>query len=77
VQYHIRVDDPSAAVERLAEAVTWVDPAAIADCAGALVRISTCLSHAELHALCGDAGIALGDGDLEQLPSECCGGCGG
>ena len=77
MQYHIRFAGPVAAVERLADAVTWVDPAAITDHAGALVRISTCLSHAQLESLCGEAGIALGDGDLEQLPSECCGGCGG
>lgn len=78
MQYYIRVAGrPLEAVERLADRVRWVDPAAIADRAGPLLRVATCLSHSELEALCGEAGIALGEGDLEQLPSECCGGCGG
>ena len=77
MQYHIRVGGPSAAVERFADAVTGIDPAAITDCSAALLRVATCLSHAELRALCGSAGLVLGEDDIEQLPSECCGGCGG
>lgn len=56
-----------------------LDPAALMDMdAGShTVRISTSATRNELLAFLGPMGLADNPADLVQLPSECCGGCGG
>jgi hypothetical protein len=41
------------------------------------LRLSTCLSAQELHAIAKVAGLLIDVNAIEQLPSDCCGGCGG
>jgi hypothetical protein len=59
----LQSEDPGAMIDRAPDA-----PA---------LRLSTCLAPRELQALAAAAGMALGADAIEQLPSECCGGCSG
>ena len=65
-----------AAIER---ELSVLDPAVLLDfdAAGQTVRISTSATPGELLAGVQRAGLAANADDLMQLPSECCGGCGG
>ena len=65
-----------AAIER---EIAELDPAVLLDldASGRTVRISTSASNDELLACLQRAGIAAGPDDVIQLPSVCCGGCGG
>ena len=67
-----------ASLERIADRLNALDPAALVDVdtAGRL-RISTLLPDAELLLALGLAGLLVAPCDVERLPSECCGGCGG
>lgn len=66
-------------VDEIARAIDAVDPASIVDLdpAGDALRISTSVGGDELGSIILQAGYALSPGQLEQLPSQCCGGCGG
>jgi hypothetical protein len=56
-----------------------LDPAALCDfdMAACTIRIQTAATHAELLAGLSGAGVQATTATLFQLPSECCGGCGG
>lgn len=59
--------------------ITDADPAAVVDLTGdaRTLRMSTVLgTHAVLDVL-GRTGVAVRVDDLETVPSNCCGGCGG
>lgn len=60
-------------------ALLAVDPAALLDLdpAGDQLRIATWMTRDELRRTLARAGVDAGDEALVQLPSECCGGCGG
>lgn len=64
---------------RLENVLLDADPAALLDmdCSGTALRVSTWIADAELLALMHQAGLRLRPEQLERLPSECCGGCGG
>ena len=64
---------------RISDALCEIDPAAFCDHdpAGGAIRIATAATRSELVACLSGIGMATGDDDLIQLPSECCGGCGG
>lgn len=47
------------------------------DATSTLLRVSTSLDGAQLHKLVAFAGFPVALADVQQLPSECCGGCGG
>lgn len=78
MQYIVSVAPPPD-LPRLEAAVQAVDPAALLDLdpAGDALRIATWMTPDELGSTLADAGLALADDALVQLPSECCGGCGG
>ena len=80
MQYVINLP-AGAAVEpgRFSDLVDAEDASAIVEAApdGATLRVSTCLSGHELHALATAAGMALPVNAITPRPSECCGGCGG
>jgi hypothetical protein len=79
MQYTLTTREPLdlAAIERAATAL--VDPAALIDLdkGGRTLRLATCATHEEVVAALNSAGIGQAAYDLMQLPSECCGGCGG
>jgi len=63
----------------LEHALSSLDPAMLLDfdARGRTLRLSTCATHAELSAALQAAGVGDAASELMQLPSECCGGCGG
>ena len=80
MQYCIR--SPATATidpAQLAQALEPEDATALVDRvpAGSALRVATWLPLPALHAVLARAGIAVGEEQIEQLPSECCGGCGG
>ena len=71
-----------AAPSRLAAieaALTLEDPAALVDleAGGRILRVSTMLPDVALRATLLRAGVVLDPLQVEHVPSECCGGCGG
>ncbi|KAA2284482.1 hypothetical protein [Arenimonas fontis] len=79
MEYEISLLGRQLPLAAIAEALLAADPAALLDVDGgrALLRLSTCLGSRELRRLLGEAGLAVSECDLRQLPSVCCGGCGG
>lgn len=77
IQYTLATDaSPDvAAIER---AITELDPSALLDldAGGRTIRVSTLVAPHELLACLRDAG-ATDPSHLTQVPSDCCGGCGG
>jgi hypothetical protein len=65
-----------AAIEAVVRAL---DPAALVDLDGNThsVRIATTLTGGELRTQLRSAGVPAEGAQLVQLPSDCCGGCGG
>ena len=78
MQYLIAATSQIAALDGIADRLNDLDPSALVDVdtAGRL-RISTLLPDAEVLLALGLAGLMVAPADLERLPSECCGGCGG
>ena len=63
----------------ISQAITTLDPSAVLDldASGRTVRIAAVLPLDELLACLDAAGAADASRHLVQLPSDCCGGCGG
>lgn len=63
----------------LAAALEAEDATALVDRepTGSALRVATWLPLPELHDLLARAGVAVSLDQIEQLQSECCGGCGG
>jgi hypothetical protein len=78
MQYLIAATSNIAGLDGIADRLNDLDPSALVDVdtAGRL-RISTLLPDAEVLLALGLAGLFVAPADLERLPSECCGGCGG
>lgn len=75
-----RIDLPSTPdLDRVAHLLRDEDPAAVFDAApGSLgVRLSTVLNANEVQDVFARAGQPLQAAQIRQLPSVCCGGCGG
>ena len=79
MQYTIATSSAQADLDVVQRAIDDVDPAAIVDvdASGGIVRISTVIGGPELLALLNGAGYPLNIDALEQVPSQCCGGCSG
>lgn len=60
-------------------AIGVVDPSVVVDIApeGDRLRVSTIVGAAELLAVIRLAGYPVSSGQVKQIPSVCCGGCGG
>ena len=63
----------------LEDALRSADPSAIADvdCGRAILRVESWLEAGELLVLLRASGLPLDRAQIVQLPSICCGGCGG
>lgn len=70
VQSHLPAIEASLAIE---------DPAALVDldAGGQLLRIATSLPDSAVRSALRRAGCDIDPLQLERVPSECCGGCGG
>lgn len=79
MKFNIRTNGRAVDVAAVEQALQEADPAAMIDLDGATasLRISTYLEGGELLGLMSGAGFTIPSADLELLPSDCCGGCGG
>lgn len=79
MQFRINAPGPEIYLDAIEDALRAVDPAAMADldAAGRVVRVSATIGDAELVALMRQSGLPVTLEQIERVPSECCGGCGG
>lgn len=79
MQYRIHGPIAASGLAAIEASLTMEDPAALIDldAGGRLLRIATSLPHQALHSALLRAGCAVEPAQVESVPSECCGGCGG
>ena len=79
MQFKIRIDGSTPDVDAIEQAVRTMDAAALVDIdpTGRTLRVAASMDAANLLGLIHQAGYPVAQDQLEQLPSECCGGCGG
>lgn len=79
MKFNIATHGGSVDLDAVERALLHADPAAVVDldATSTLLRVSTSLDGAQLHKLVAFAGFPVALADVQQLPSECCGGCGG
>ncbi len=66
-------------VGAIEEALRAVDPSALVDIdpTGQTLRIAASINAVQLLGVMKEAGYPVKEDQLERVPSECCGGCGG
>lgn len=79
MEFHIETRGLATDLDAINDALTAIDPSAMAaiDPADASLRIAAELGSPELLALLTRAGYPVDWKQLEQVPSVCCGACGG
>lgn len=79
MKFNIKTDGHSIDVVVIEKALTQVDPAAMIDIdrTNSSLRVSTCLDESALLSLIAKAGFPIPASNLQGIPSDCCGGCGG
>lgn len=79
MEFHIECDAAMPDIGVIEEALLDQDPAAVVDldATGQTVRLATWIESPQLLALLGGVGWAIRQERIVQLPSVCCGGCGG
>ena len=79
MEFRIRTRGSQPDLDTINDALAAVDPSAVADleAATATLRVSVALGSHDLLALLAQAGHPVNRKQLEQVPSVCCGGCGG
>ncbi len=79
MEFHIKTLDTKPDLDAINDALLGIDPLAVADLdpVDASLRVSAALSSPELLALLTQAGYPVNWKQLEQVPSVCCGACGG
>lgn len=79
MKFNIKTKGQAMDVSVIEQALFKIDPSAVIDMdnANASLRVSTCLDDSELSSLMTEAGFPVSTSDVQGVPSECCGGCGG
>lgn len=77
MQFQIRMAGPMPDIDAIEHAIREVDPAVLVDMAGQTLRVAASIDVALLASLISQAGYPVSRHQLERVPSECCGGCGG
>ncbi|HQW81049.1 MAG: hypothetical protein IPF83_00845 [Rhodanobacteraceae bacterium] len=79
MEFRISYSGASPDLAAIESALCSVDPAANVDlhAVSSTLRVAGAFSAAELPALLNQAGLAVDSQNVKQLPSVCCGGCGG
>ena len=79
MQSTIRITGSPPDVGAIEEAIRAADPAALVDIdpTGRMLRIATSVDAVQLLGAMRKAGYPVKEDQLERVPSECCGGCGG
>jgi hypothetical protein len=76
---NINITDATPDIDAIEQAIGTVDPSALVDIdpAGRTLRVAAAIDAAQLLGLISRAGYPVTTDQLELVPSECCGGCGG
>ena len=79
MKFNIKTNGKVVDVFAIEQALIKIDPSALIDIdrTNASLRVSTCLDDSELSSLMTEAGYPVSTLDVQGVPSECCGGCGG
>lgn len=79
MQSTIRITGLPPDVGAIEEAIRAVDPSALVDIdpTGQTLRIAASIETVQLLEVMRKAGYPVKEDQLERVPSECCGGCGG
>lgn len=79
MQFTLHPEGAAPDLAALSDAFADADPAALVDfdAAKQVFRISTSLRDADIIATCASVGWTVAPHQVVQVPSECCGGCGG
>lgn len=79
MEFHVRLTHPIADFRMIEDAIRTLDPAAQIDIdkPGQKLRVAAYVEAAELVSLLNRAGYPVNPLHVVQLPSICCGGCGG
>jgi hypothetical protein len=77
MQFRIHLLGTPIDVAAVEDALLDRDPSALLDLDDGVLRVATQLGDAGLLAALAAGGCPVGDPQLERVPSECCGGCGG
>lgn len=79
MQFTVKLAGTTPDTDAIRQALTDVDPSAMVDIEpnGQTLRIASALETDQLSTLITQAGHPVAEGDLDRVPSECCGGCGG
>jgi len=77
MEFNVALDTRTADLARIDAKLREVDPAALVDVADHGLRIAGAFDAPSLLASLRDSGCELSGSQIEQVPSVCCGGCGG
>lgn len=79
MQSTIRITGLPPDVRAIEEAIRAVDPLALVDIdpTGQTLRIAASIEAVQVLRVMREAGYPVKEDQLERVPSECCGGCGG
>lgn len=79
MQFRITIVEPNPDLHAIDEALRDIDPAGLVDfdAAHRAIRVSATLGTVELAIVMHQAGLPVTLDQIERVPSECCGGCGG
>jgi len=77
MEFNVVINTRTANLARIDEALREIDPAALVDAKAGGLRIAGAFDVATLQNVLHDAGCDIAEQAIEQLPSACCGGCGG
>ena len=79
MEFHIALTDTSPSLNAIRDALFGMDPAAVVDLDmnGLVMRISSSAEAVDLVEVLRQTGWTVAPEQVVQLPSICCGGCGG
>lgn len=79
MEFHVTLNRPIVDLAGIEDAIRDLDPSALVDVDpdGKKLRVSAWFDAPSLIAVIGKAGYPIGPLQVTQLPSVCCGGCGG
>ena len=78
MEFHIALTSASPEPVAVQDALFEIDPAAVVDLdmSGQVLRVSAAMTAADLIEVLQQLGWPVAPGQVVQLPSICCGGCG-
>ena len=79
MQFTVKLAGTTPDTDAIRQALTDADPSAMVDIEpnGQTLRIASSLETDQLSTLITRAGHPVAESEIQRLPSECCGGCGG